>query len=171
MPPYRPPKSTDTSAARIGASPLTMIARGARKHCVVCNQGHLYKGWFTMKKVCPGCGLRFEREQGFFVGQVGLNTIISGGALLIVIGIATVMTQPDVPMVELMILGVATVIITALLSYPFSRTIWLALDLMLGPLADDEAPNFSRETHKLIDPTGYHPAENATQKSNSGSEE
>lgn len=158
MPPYRPPKSTDTSAARIGIGPLAMLWRGARKHCVVCNQGHLFNGWFTMKKECPGCGLRFEREQGFFVGQVGLNTIISGGALLIVIATVTALTQPDVPMVELMIAGVVTVIVTALFSYPFSRTIWLAFDLLLGSLEDDEAPNFDRTTHQLIDPTGYHPA-------------
>lgn len=139
-----------------------MFGRGARKHCVVCNQGHLFNGWFTMKKECPGCGLRFEREQGFFVGQVGLNTIISGGALLSVIATVTVLTQPDVPMVGLMIAGVVTVIVTAFLSYPFSRTIWLAFDLLLGPLADNEAPNFDRTTHQLIDPTGYHPAQPST---------
>ena len=38
-----------------------------------------------MVEDCPTCGLHFERVEGHWIGAIGINTIVSFGALLITI--------------------------------------------------------------------------------------
>ena len=45
--------------------------------CGVCGRRGLFRRWVHMEEQCPRCGLTFEREEGAFVGAVGINTIIS----------------------------------------------------------------------------------------------
>ena len=47
------------------------------KHCPRCGGGHLFDGWFRMKERCPTCGVRFEREPGFFVGAYFINFAVA----------------------------------------------------------------------------------------------
>jgi uncharacterized protein (DUF983 family) len=46
-----------------------------RQRCPRCRRGAIYRcslfrGWLSMYERCPVCGLRFEREQGYFVGAM-----------------------------------------------------------------------------------------------------
>ena len=38
-----------------------------KQKCPVCLQGDAYRSGITMHELCPVCGLRFEREQGYFL--------------------------------------------------------------------------------------------------------
>lgn len=115
-----------------------MLLRGCLKHCAVCGHGHLFRRWFTMLERCPGCGLRFERIEGHWTGDLGINTIVSFGALLVTLLVGTFTTYPDVPGWPLLLIALSVAAIVPFAFFPYSKTIWLALDLMMRPLEPRE---------------------------------
>jgi uncharacterized protein (DUF983 family) len=112
-----------------------MFLRGATKRCARCGQGKLFRRWFSMVPVCPRCGLKFEREPGYWTGAIAVNTILVGALFALVLVTSLVMTAPDIPVVSILMLVVPIMAIGPLLAYPFSKTLWLAIDLaFLQPL-------------------------------------
>jgi uncharacterized protein (DUF983 family) len=126
------PAPTTPSAGR-------MLQRGVVKHCPVCNQGHLFRRWFRMVDRCPRCGLRFERIEGHWSGDLGINTIVTFGALFLTLVVGLAVTYPDVPGVALFLTAVGVALVVPLVFFPFSKTLWLAVDLMMRPLEPGEA--------------------------------
>lgn len=125
-------------------SPKTrMFLRGCVKHCAVCGKGRLFRHWFSMVPRCPRCDLKFERIEGHWTGDLGINTIVSFGALMIVLMVGTLAFWPEPPFTAIIIGAVFTAGVVPLLFFPFSKTIWLALDLMMRPLEPGEVlPGF-----------------------------
>jgi len=91
-----------------------------------------------MVEHCPLCGLRFEREHGHWVGSLGMNTVISFGVLLVVLVIGIVATAPDIAVGPLVVTAGATAVLTPLLAFPFTRTLWTAIDIAMRPLEPGE---------------------------------
>ena len=79
---------------------------------------------------CPGCDYRFEREEGFFLGAIVVSVIITELVIVAVIAIGFALTLPDAPVGALAIGGGALAGLTPLLVYPFTKTIWTAIDLI-----------------------------------------
>lgn len=120
-----------------------MVGRACVRHCPVCGSGDLFRRWFSMAERCPRCGLRFERIEGHWTGDLGINTIVSFGALLVTLLVGTFATYPDVPGVALFIASLAVAALTPLAFFPFSKTLWLVIDLLMRPLEPGEVrPGF-----------------------------
>ncbi len=117
-------------------TPGRMLRRGFAKRCPVCGSGHLFDGWFRMKERCPGCAYRFEREEGFFLGAYTINLAIAEGLLLVLAIVPLIIlldANPDMSVWPLVGIGLVAAIAAPLVFYPFSRTIWSAIDLVLRP--------------------------------------
>jgi uncharacterized protein (DUF983 family) len=125
-------------SASSGPSKATLLRRGLRKHCPVCDAGHLFRGWFRMRERCPRCGLRFERIEGHWSGDLGINTIVSFGALFLTLIVGFAVTYPDIPGVLLFVIAVLVALLVPVFFFPFSKTTWLAIDLMMRPLEASE---------------------------------
>ncbi len=68
-----------------------------------------------------------------------MNTVMTTFLLLVGMTIGLIKTVPDVPVAKLVLaLGALGVVLPVLL-YPFTYTLWLALDLTVHPLTDTEA--------------------------------
>jgi len=118
-----------------------MLLRGLTKRCPVCGSGHLFDGWFRMKERCPRCGFRFEREEGFFLGAYTINLAIAEGLLLLLAIVPLIVlldANPDMSVVPILVIGLVLAVVAPLVFYPFSRTIWSAIDLILRPLDRSE---------------------------------
>jgi uncharacterized protein (DUF983 family) len=117
-----------------------MLRRGFMKHCPRCGSGHLYRSWFRMRERCPRCGMRFEREEGFFVGAYLINFAIVEIALFTVLmAIIFVLSQDaDANLIVPIILCGVCALVLPLVSYPWSRTIWSAISLAMHPLELEE---------------------------------
>lgn len=52
-----------------------IITRGLTNRCPNCGGSHLFKPGklFELADACPDCGLRFEKDDGFFLGAMSLN--------------------------------------------------------------------------------------------------
>lgn len=118
-----------------------MMWRGATKRCARCGGGKLFRRWFTMVPDCPCCGLHFEREQGYWTGAVAINTIIMFLIFIVVFVTALVLTVPDIPWGAVLVVVVPIMALGPLVTYPFSKTLWVAIDLaFLAPLAFKGTP-------------------------------
>jgi uncharacterized protein (DUF983 family) len=114
---------------------IRMLGRGATRRCARCGGGDLFKRWFTMVPDCPRCGLHFEREQGYFTGAIAVNTIVIGGLFAVIFVGTLIATAPDIPIVPLLAVILPLMAIGPLVFYPFSKTIWVAIDMaFLQPL-------------------------------------
>jgi uncharacterized protein (DUF983 family) len=117
---------------------LRKMARGMTLRCPWCGSFRTFlRGWFRRYPRCRTCGIEWRREEGFELGAVTMNTIVTFGALTIFMVVGFVLTVPDVPVfgfvAGLMVIGV----VLPILIYPFTYTMWLALDLTVHP--PDEA--------------------------------
>lgn len=117
-----------------------MLARGLVRRCARCGgRGAFFTGWYAMDDRCRTCGLAWQRNmEGFQLGAAAINIIITGGSLLAVMGVGTVLTYPEPPVWPLVALTSAVAVLVAVVGYPVSYTVWLAVDLAMNPLSDGE---------------------------------
>jgi len=98
------------------------------KACPRCGQRGLFRRYFTLVDDCPGCGLHFEREQGYFAGALAINIILVGGLFVAVFVVALVLTIPDIPVLPILAVTVPIAAVGPIVAYPWSKTIWMAVD-------------------------------------------
>lgn len=117
-----------------------MLVRGAFRRCPLCGGGKLFRRWFQMTDHCPRCGMKFEREEGSFVGGMFINIAVTEAVLCAFIISALALTLPDPPVPLLLVGAVLISVVLPVLGYPFSKTIWTAVHLAMQPLeAHEEA--------------------------------
>ena len=113
-----------------GAPRLRRIAgRALRLRCPRCGRSPLYEGWFRMHECCAACGLRYEREQGYFVGAIYVNyavtVVVAAGTVLILdwtVGL-TLTAQ--------LVIGIALGALVPLLFFRYARSLWLSLEYLV----------------------------------------
>lgn len=120
-----------------------MLVRGLGRHCPRCGAGHVFASWFRMVERCPGCRLRFERENDFFLGAYVVNLCVTEGLLLLgLFGyILAVVGHPDLPVAPVVVVAVALAVAGPLAFFPFARTIWAAIDLAMRPNPPEDPPD------------------------------
>ncbi len=101
---------------------------GFTKRCARCGSGHLFKRWFTMVDDCPRGGLHFEREQGYWAGALAINIGIAAVTFVLAFGIGLALTVPDIPVGPFLAVLIPLMIVVPTVAYPFSKTIWVAVD-------------------------------------------
>jgi uncharacterized protein (DUF983 family) len=101
---------------------------GSTRRCARCGQGRLFRRYFTLVPDCPRCGLHFEREPGYFAGALAVNLIVTGFAFTAVFVALVAATIPHVPVLPLLAVLVPIVVVVPILYYPFSKTLWIAID-------------------------------------------
>ena len=104
-----------------------------------------------MVERCPRCGMRFEREEGFFLGAYVVNFAVTEGLLLVLL-MAYVLVQANasdgVPVLPVVLATVSAAVLMPLLFYPVSRTIWVAVELVMRPLEIDE--EIDADAHRAV---------------------
>ncbi|HEX7102583.1 MAG TPA: DUF983 domain-containing protein [Nitrolancea sp.] len=122
---------------------MRILGRGVLGRCPNCGQRRVFRRWFHMVDRCPNCGIFFEREEGYWTGAVAVNTIVTELVFAIVLVIGVIWTWPDIPITPMLIIALVLNGIFPIFFYPYSKTIWMALDLVLHPLEE-------REQHEVI---------------------
>jgi uncharacterized protein (DUF983 family) len=87
---------------------------------------------------CRRCGHRFEREEGYWLGAVLLNTVVAVVAFAVVLVVMMVATWPDVPWGWVTAGVVSASLVIPIVFYPWAKSLWVALDLTVRPLEDRE---------------------------------
>ena len=108
--------------------------RGSRLRCPRCGGGRLFRRWVTMATNCPTCGMRFERGEGFMLGVMAINIGVCSAVFAVYLVGGFVVTWPDPPIGWLTAIGLVVLSVTPVVFYPFSKTVWLAIDFFMRPL-------------------------------------
>ncbi len=132
MPPIARPELSIRDAAR-------MVGRALRLKCPHCGGGPVLASWFHLRDRCPRCKLHLHREEGdYFLGAytvmlLAMETMFALGFLIVLL-----VTWPNPPWAAIQWGGAVVLLIGVLVSYPFAKTLWLAIDLMFRPVARQE---------------------------------
>lgn len=110
------------------------IARALALRCPECGSGRLFRQWFRLQPRCPRCALKTDRgNKDHFVGAYLVNLIVAELLFALGLGIWLLAVWPNVPWNRIEVVAVAAMILSPLLTYPFTRTVWLAADLIFDP--------------------------------------
>jgi uncharacterized protein (DUF983 family) len=110
-----------------------LLGRALRLRCPVCGQGRIFRSWLGMYERCPRCDWRYEREEGYFTGATAINLVVSELVVAaLVIPLAIMQTSPAV----VIPLALTVPVLLPILGFRHSRSLWMALDLMLHPLGE-----------------------------------
>jgi uncharacterized protein (DUF983 family) len=106
------------------------VGRALRRHCPRCGERDIWRGWFAFRHDCPRCHLELDRgESDHFYGAYLLNFVVAELIPAIAFVVALMVTWPSPPWTALTWGAVILAAAAPLLTYPFTKTVWLALDL------------------------------------------
>jgi uncharacterized protein (DUF983 family) len=138
-----------------GARTRELLKRALTKRCPYCGGGRIFANYFSLKELCPTCEVRFEREDGYFLGGYAVNLVVSesialGLALWLLFGT----DLRNLPLLGQEAIAVGLAIGFPLLLFPYSRTFWMALDLSLHPPEANPLGAFSARDMRKRGPRG-----------------
>jgi uncharacterized protein (DUF983 family) len=112
-----------------GSDPFWAILR---QRCPRCHQGKVFAGQFTMNRICPVCGLRFEREPGYFLGAMyfsyGIGVILIGALAGLVY-----LVRPDLALHWCVLMGWLLFLPLTPAVFRYSRVLWMHFDRHFDP--------------------------------------
>lgn len=115
-----------------------MFFRGFTGRCVICGASRLNANWVKVDDRCERCNFPIERNEGHFVGAVGMNTIVTFGTIAIALAIGTALTYPDIPVFSLSVITVLVGAVMSVFFFPISKTLWSAVDVMMVDIQPGE---------------------------------
>jgi hypothetical protein len=104
----------------------------------VCAQRKLFRRWILMAERCPRCGLTFQRVPGQWLGSWFLNICLAQILVIAIVAGGAVVAYPNPPLLVLGLVAAAVTVVFPVWFFPYSRTIWVAIDLAMRPLEWDE---------------------------------
>lgn len=116
-----------------------LARRALRRRCPNCGDGRVWRGWLQSAERCPNCGLRLDRgEPDYFIGAYLLNLVVAELAVAIVFIALLIALWPDPPWDALMWGAAIAAAVAPLATYPFTKGLWLAVDLVFRPAGEEE---------------------------------
>jgi len=91
-----------------------------------------------MRAECDICHLRFEREQGYFVGAIYINYAVT--VVLALAGFQLLDFFLELTLAQQLTLWIAFAALFPLFFYRYSKSLWLSMDCWINP----EPPNLRR---------------------------
>jgi len=105
--------------------------RSINLRCPACGEGRLYRSLFKMNDQCPFCDFVYNREQGYFVGAIYVNVIVTE-SLIFFTYLASLLILPASSGTIFTALFAMAVTIPVLF-YRHARSLWLGLDYFIDP--------------------------------------
>ena len=105
--------------------------------CPRCQRAPIFKalpaGLWAMNEVCPVCGLRFERESGYFLGAMYVSY---GLAVLTILPVSMFLAIVlRWPLALVMTIMIVQTLISMPIFFRYSRVLWLYFDRAVDPEA------------------------------------
>ena len=118
---------------------FTAILHGV---CPRCRRGAIYRrslfrGWLDINERCPVCGLRFEREQGYYLGAMYVSYALSVPPVALLVFAIWMITHWRLDHVVLAAFVAYLPVVPAMVR--FSRIVWIHIDQWLDPEKSPQA--------------------------------
>ena len=121
-----------------------LVRRGLLRRCPLCGDGDVFRSWFEVRERCPRCNFPIRREEGHWLGAVGINMIVTLGLLALTLLVGFVIMWEDRRALPIFVAGFLVAGIVPVAFFGSSQTLWSAIDLAMRPLepADDVDPRW-----------------------------
>jgi uncharacterized protein (DUF983 family) len=137
---HLPERATDTPLEMPSVSrALVVLSRIVRLSCPHCGRGHVLKLNGSVRERCNVCNLRFNRgDRHYFGGAMFFGVMI--GELLFAISFMIVLVSmwPEVPWDRITWIFPLGVLASAPILIPFSKLVWLSVDVFVRPVVPEE---------------------------------
>lgn len=121
---------------------LTVLSRSLRLRCPACGQSSIARRPFRVRHHCPNCRSLFKREEGFFVGAILANVMVTEAVILVVCLIWLLLIGANYEVVLAGLFVVALIFPVAF--YHHSWSLWLGFDYLIEGLPKFEEPSQNR---------------------------
>lgn len=111
----------------------SFVWRALRLRCPRCGGRGILASWMKLEARCPQCDLALDRGEtdDYWLGAFAINWVVGEGIALIVALLVLFATWPDSGIA--LWTGITLAVIVPVALFPFSRTVWLAIDLAIRP--------------------------------------
>lgn len=107
------------------------------QRCPVCLEGKVFKSLLGMHAYCPACGVKYERETGYFLNAMFVAYSLG---ILVLIPTTVLLVLWNAPLaVTVAVLILQTALIWPLL-FRYSRVLWMHADQVMDPRPRPEKP-------------------------------
>lgn len=118
---------------------LTCFSRAVRLRCPHCGGGPIFVTWSHLVPNCPVCGLGLERgEQGYWLGAYFFNLMAVETVFSVWFVGFLVVTWPSPPWDLFQISTIVLMVLVPVGFFPYSKTLFLAFDLLVRPPAEED---------------------------------
>lgn len=107
------------------------------QRCPVCLEGKVFKSLLGIYPNCPHCGVKYERETGYFLNAMFVAYTL-GFLLLIPLAVLLYFLNASI-LLFTVIVSVFVIIVWPLL-FRYSRIIWMHADQVLDPRQPETPP-------------------------------
>lgn len=108
-----------------------------QQRCPQCLEARIYKKGLDMNQVCPACGLKFEREPGYFVGAMYISYGMASVMMLLFTGLGWLLF-PKTDLAWIMLGAIVLFLPLAPMFARYSRVIWIYFDRWVWPPRREE---------------------------------
>lgn len=115
----------------MGSRIVSLLISGIRLRCPRCSEGPLYRKPFQMRAHCPHCNLKYEREQGYFVGAIYIN--YAATIAVAVPGFFLLDAFAGFDIDRQLKIWIPFTLIFPVLFFHHSRSLWLMIEHLLNP--------------------------------------
>jgi ABC-2 type transport system ATP-binding protein len=95
----------------------------------------MFQGLFKMRTECPTCGLKFEREPGYFLGAIYINYAATVGCMLA--GFFALDYFVHLSLTYQIVVWSSFGVVFPMLFYRYSKSLWLCFDYLFSPVEED----------------------------------
>jgi uncharacterized protein (DUF983 family) len=118
---------------------VSHFARALRLRCPHCGGGPIFTSWSRLLPACPVCGLGLERgEDGYWLGAYFVNLMAVETIFSVWVVGFLLLTWPSPPWTVFQVTTIVLMVVFPFLFFPFSKTLFLAFDLLVRPPDEED---------------------------------
>lgn len=109
-----------------------------RNRCPSCQSAPIFN-FLSMHPKCPGCGMVFYREAGYFLGAMVLSYFASSGIGILLLLVLFAGLKMEI--ITAAVISVCVVLMLTPILYRYSRIFWIQIDRRADPGAPPASQN------------------------------
>lgn len=109
---------------------MSRIAAILAMRCPHCQKGSIFSGFLKMHTHCPVCGVKYEREDGYFMMSVFVGYVMSA---VLAVPVIILLYLNDAEILTYVWVTAVVLFVLSPLIFHYARVIWMHIDELLDP--------------------------------------